>query len=171
MDIRIILCFYCCPVRAAIGSAILDQGGGLSARLQAKLISGVLHGMFQKGRLPGWMQKRLEKKAPEERVYMERMMEMFGIGSTDMAFVRKKSICSQFYSDLVTPLGDGISVPGTVVYIFYAVKMGEQYEARYRQHFKEPDIRRFDMQHEELLVCYPRQWVDEVRRCCDITHI
>lgn len=69
-------------------------------------------------------------------------------------------------SDLVTPLEDGISVPGTAVHIFYAVKMGKQYEARYRQHFKDPDIRTHDMQHEELLVCYPQQWADEVRLCC-----
>jgi len=83
-----------------------------------------------------------------------------------MAFVRKKSIYNQFCSDLVTPLEDGISVPGTAVHIFYAVKMGERYEARYRQHFKDADIRPHDMQHEEMLVCYPRQWADEVCRCC-----
>lgn len=128
----------------------------------------MVHGIFQKGRLPGWMQKRLEKKVSEERVYMDRLPEMFGVGSADMAFVRKESICNQFYSDLVTSLRDGISVPGTAVHIFYAVKMGEQYESRYRQHFKAPDIRRYDMQHEELLVCYPQQWTDKVCRCCEM---
>ncbi len=148
-----------------LGSSDLDQSSGLSARLQARLIADVLHGIFQKGRLPGWMQKRLEKKAPEERAYMDRMLEMFGVGSTDMAFVQKKSIYNQFCSDLLTPLEDGIFVPGTAVHIFYAVKMGERYEARYRQHFKDPDIRTHDMQHEELLVCHPQQWADEVRRC------
>lgn len=25
-----------------------------------------------------------------------------------------------------------------------------------------------DMQHEELLICYPQQWADEVRRCCEM---
>ena len=151
-----------------LGSSDLDQGGGLSARFQAKLISGVLHGIFQKGRLPGWMQKRLEKKPPEERIYMDQMLKTFGAASTDMDFVQKKSIYNQFYSDLVTPLEDGISAPGTIVHIFYAVKMGKQYEARYHQHFKDPDIRRHDMHHEELLMCHPRQWADEVRRCCEM---
>lgn len=150
-----------------LGSSDLDQSGGLPARLQARLISGVLYSIFQKGRLPGWMQRRLEKKAPEERAYMERMLEMFGACSGNMAFVRKKSIYNQFFSDLVTPLEDKISAPGTAVHIFYALKMGEQYEVRYRQHFKAPDICRYDMQHEELLVCYPRQWVNEVCRCCE----
>ena len=152
-----------------LGSSDLDQSGGLSARLQARLISGVLHGVFQKGRLPGWMQKRLEKKTPEERAYMDRMLALFGVGTADMAFVQKKSIYNQFYSDLVTPLGDTISVPGTAVHIFYAVKMDGQYEARYRRHFKDPDIRRHDMQHEELLACYPQRWADEVRHCCEMT--
>ena len=39
---------------------------------------------------------------------------------------------------------------------------------RYRKHFKAPDIRRHDLQHEELLVCYPQQWAEEVRNCCRI---
>jgi hypothetical protein len=91
---------------------------------------------------------------------------MFGIGSRDMAFVKKESIYNQFYSDLVTPLADGIDVPGTTIHIFYATKMGEEYETRYRQHFKNPDIRRHDLQHEELLVCQPEHWAAEVHRCC-----
>ena len=77
---------------------------------------------------------------------MDRMLEMFGVGAENMKFVRKESIFNQFYSDLVTPLEDGISVSGTTVHIFYAVKMGTQYEARYLQHFKSSDIR-------DLLYC------------------
>lgn len=42
-------------------------------------------------------------------------------------------------------------LPGTQVHIFYAVKMGGKYEARYRKHFLNPDIRCQDLQHEELL--------------------
>lgn len=151
-----------------LGSSDLDQETGLSAKFKSRLISGVLHGMFQKGKLPGWMQKRLDRKSPEEKAYMEPMLNMFGVGSQDMKFVTKESIRNQFYSDLVTPLEDGISVPGTTVHIFYAVKMGEQYLARYQQHFKNPDIRRHDMQHEELLVRRPEEWAAEVRRCCGL---
>lgn len=85
-----------------------------------------------------------------------------------MSFVTKRSIRSQFYSDLVTPLADGISTPGTAVHIFYAVKMGPQYLERYERHFKAPDIRRHEMQHEELLACHPEQWAQEVARCCGL---
>ena len=113
-----------------LGSSDLDQETGLSAKLKAQLIAKVLCGIFQKGRLPGWMQKRMDQKSPEERAYMEPMLNMFGVGSDAMAFVQKRSIRNQFYSDLVTPLEDGISVPGTTVHIFYALKMGEKYEAR-----------------------------------------
>jgi pimeloyl-ACP methyl ester carboxylesterase len=151
---------------AILGSSDLDQSSPIPAKLKGQLVSKILHKMFQTGKLPGWMQKRLDKKTTEERAYMEPMLKMFGIGSRDMAFVTKESIYNQFYSDLVTPLADGIDVSGTTIHIFYATKMGEEYEKRYRQHFKSPDIRRHDLQHEELLVCQPENWVAEVRRCC-----
>lgn len=151
---------------AILGSSDLDQETGASARLKAWLITKFLYRIFQSGKLPGFMQKRLEKKAPEERAYMEKMMAMFSVGSRDMAFVRRESIRNQFHSDLVTPLENNIAVSGTQVHIFYAVKMGEEYEKRYRRHFQNPDIQRHDLQHEELLVYCPEAWTAEVRRCC-----
>jgi hypothetical protein len=153
---------------AILGSSDLDQSAPLPARLQGRLVSKILYGMFQTGRMPGWMQKRLDRKTPEQRAYMDPMLKMFGVGSRDRAFIQKESIYNQFYSDLVTPLGEGIDAPGTTVHIFYALKMGEKYEKRYRRHFKNPDIRRHDLQHEELLVCQPEHWAAEVRRCCGI---
>lgn len=151
---------------AILGSSDLDQETGFSARFKAWLIAKILHGFFQSGKLPGFMRKRLEKKAPEDQAYMEKMLAMFGVGSRDMSFVKRESIRNQFYFDLITPLDDGISVPGTQVHIFYAVKMGEAYEKRYRQHFQNPDIRRHDLQHEELLTQSPEKWVEEIRQCC-----
>lgn len=44
-----------------------------------------------------------------------------------MAFVKRESIRNQFYSDLVTPLGEGISMVETTVHCFYAKKMGDVY--------------------------------------------
>lgn len=151
-----------------LGSSDLDQAGILSAKLQAGLVVPMIHKMLRTGTLPGWMKKRLDKKTPEDRFYTEKMLVLFGLGSTRMAFVKKESVYNQFYSDLVTPLEENISVPGTTVHCFYAVKMGEKYEVRYRQHFARPDIRRHDLQHEELLMRYPEQWVEEVMRCLEI---
>lgn len=155
---------------AILGSSDLDQETGPSARFKAWLITKMLYGIFQSGKLPGFMQKRLDKKAPEERAYMEPMLNMFGVGSRDMAFVKRESIRNQFYSDLVTPLEISIAVPGTQVHIFYAVKMGGKYEARYRKYFQNPDIHCHDMQHEELLARYPEKWAEEVRKCCGGTN-
>lgn len=151
---------------AILGSSDLDQETGLSARFKAWLVAKILYGIFQSGKLPGFMQKRLEKKTPEERAYMEKMLAMYGVGGRDMAFVKRESIHNQFYSDLITPLENDIDIPGTQIHIFYAVKMGREYEKRYQQHFQNPDIRRHDLQHEELLIQYPEKWVEEIQRCC-----
>lgn len=153
---------------AILGSSDLDQEDGFSAKFKAWLIGKILYGMFQKGRLPGFMQRRLEKKPADERLYYENMLDMFGMNNTRMSFVERESIRNQFYSDLVTPLENGISVSGTTIHIFYAVKMGERYLERYHRHFENPDIRRHDMQHEELLICHPEMWTEEVRKCCEL---
>ena len=152
---------------AILGSSDLDQERGMTARFKAWLVSIVLARILHRGALPRWMQRRVEAR-PERREYMEKMLEVFGIGAPQ-AFIRRKSIRNQFRSDLETPLADGIDVPGTTVHCFYAAKMGEKYLKRYQQHFKHPDIRRHELQHEELLCCDPEEWAREVRRCCGLS--
>lgn len=151
---------------AILGSSDLDQDEGFSAKFKSWLIANVMHKTFQKGKLPSLMTKKMERLPDSERDYFDKMLGMMGMNSTRMAFVRKRSIQNQFYSDLVTRLENGIDVSGTTVHCFYAVKMGEEYEKRYRQHFAHPDIRRHALQHEELLVCYPQKWTEEIRQCC-----
>ncbi|MBQ2952502.1 MAG: hypothetical protein IJE07_02990 [Clostridia bacterium] len=53
------------------------------------------------------------------------MLTMMGLRDRSMAFAKRESIRNQFYSDLVTPLGDKISASGTTVHCFYAKKMGD----------------------------------------------
>lgn len=149
-----------------IGSSDMDQGSGLSAKLQGWLIGKIMYGVLQKGRLPAFMEKKMNKMPPEEMAYSKKMLEMFGMTGSRMSFVKRESIQNQFYSDLVTPVENGIDVKGTVIHCFYAVKMGEEYLKRYNLHFRSPDIRRHDMRHEELLICYPERWAEEVKRCC-----
>ena len=151
-----------------LGSSDLDQEEGFSAKFKSWLIAKVLHGMFQSGNLPKFFQKRLDKKDPEMREYMEKMLAMFGVGSTKMSFVKKKSIRNQFYSDLITELEEKISVPGTTIHVFYAMKMGGQYLERYQKHFVNPDICEHDLQHEELLFSYPEKWAEEVKRVTNL---
>ena len=154
---------------AILGSSDLDQEDGFSAKFKAWLIGKILYGMFQKGRLPEFIKQRLETKTADERLYYDKMLDMFGMNNTRMSFVERESIRNQFYSDLVTPIKNSISVSGTTVYIFYAVKMGEKYLERYQRHFKNPDIRHHDMQYEELLICYQERWTEEIRKCCEIS--
>ena len=62
---------------------------------------------------------------------------------------------------------DKIDVPGTEIHIFYALKMGENYRARYQQHFANPVIHEQDLQHEELLASYPEQWAALVKQIAE----
>lgn len=151
---------------AILGSSDMDQSGKLAAKLKTVLIGAIMPKLVNKGKLPGFMEKRLAKKTPDERKYMEMMLDSFTANGKGLPFVKKESICNQFYSDLVTEVADQIAVPGTVVHIFYALKMGKQYEQRYRQHFADPDICRHDYQHEELFFCHPEKWYQEVLRVC-----
>ena len=78
-------------------------------------------------------------------------------------YVTMQSCKNQFYSDLITPLPDNIHVPGTEIHIFYALKMGTKYRARYQQHFAHPVLHEQNLQHEELLACHPEQWAHLVK--------
>lgn len=92
--------------------------------------------------------------------YAKAFMDMLG---SARPYVTKKSCKNQFYSDLVTPLPDGIEADGIEIHIFYALKMGEKYRARYEQHFAHPILHEQDLQHEELLACYPDKWARLVK--------
>ena len=41
--------------------------------------------------------------------------------------------------------------------------MGEKYRERYERHFANPVIHEQDLQHEELLACYPERWAQLVK--------
>lgn len=143
-----------------LGSSDLDQASGLVARLQTDLLLPMLYPMIRDGKFKSrFLQKQLERRTAQMGGYVKAFMDMLG-GARP--YVTRRSCKNQFYSDLVTPLPDGIDAPGTEVHIFYALKMGEKYRARYRRHFAHPVIHEQDMQHEELLACRPKEWVELV---------
>ncbi len=151
-----------------IGSSDMDEAHGFSAVFQSRLISGLMYKWMKKGDMPGWIKRINEKKIrnhPEEAEYRTKFMNMFLMPCLSGGTVKKESIYNQFYSDLVTVIDEGIDMEGTVIHIFYATKMGERYEKRYLKHFAHPDIRRHDMQHEELFACHPDEWTREVFDC------
>lgn len=148
---------------AIFGSSDLDQDAAWKAKLKCAIAIPLLHKIISTGEYPRMLQGLMEKKRTP---YRDKFMSMFGIGSGGLPFIRSASVYNQFYSDLVTLLNDHISIPGTTVHCFYAAKMGEKYLARYKTHFVDPVIHRFDMEHEELLVLYPEQWAEKVKRVC-----
>lgn len=139
-----------------LGSSDLDQASPFSAKLQTNLFLPLIYPLIRDGRFKSrFLQKRLEKRTAEMGDYVKAFMDMLG-GARP--YVSLQSCKNQFYSDLVTPLPDKIEIPGTEIHIFYALKMGEKYRARYKKHFVHPVIHEQDLQHEELLACYPEKW-------------
>ncbi|MBQ8641987.1 MAG: alpha/beta hydrolase [Clostridia bacterium] len=148
---------------AILGSSDLDQDTVWKAKLKCAVAIPLLHKIVSTGEYPKILRGLIEKKRTP---YRDKFMKMFGIGNGGLPYMKKESVYNQFCSDLITPLEENISVPGTTVHCFYAAKMGEEYLHRYQKHFKEPVIHRFDMEHEELLVLYPERWVKEVKEVC-----
>lgn len=145
-----------------LGSSDLDQASKFTAKLQTELLLPMLYPLIRDGRFKSrFLQKRLERRAEEMGDYVQAFMEMFG-GARP--YVTQRSCKNQFYSDLVTPLPEKIDVPGTQIHIFYALKMGEKYRARYQRCFARPVIHEQDLQHEELLACFPEKWAQLVKQ-------
>ena len=141
-----------------IGSSDLDQGSPVFARIMTMIV----------GRWIGDAAKS-EKK---QKKLKDMLVKNFGMNmdaETDafmtqfvssIASLHPKTVSREFYSDYVTPLEDDIHVDGTTVHVIYALKMGPKYEERYLKHFRDPDILRFDMQHEAWI--FQKEWTEPI---------
>ena len=144
-----------------LGSSDLDQASPLAASLQTNLLLPLIYPVVRDGKFKAkFLQKQLEKHAKESGDYVKAFLKMFGDARPYMPM---QSCKNQFYSDLITPLPDKIHIPGTEIHIFYALKMGKKYRARYQQHFVHPVLHEQNLQHEELLACHPEQWAHLVK--------
>ncbi|MBP3701033.1 MAG: alpha/beta hydrolase [Lachnospiraceae bacterium] len=148
---------------AILGSSDLDQDPVWKAKLKCAIAIPLLHKIVSTGEYPKALRGLMEKKRTP---YRDKFMDMFHMGKGGLSFLKRESVYNQFYWDLVTPLEEKITVPGTKVHCFYAAKMGEPYRERYQRHFADPVIHSFDMEHEELLVLYPKQWVEKIKEVC-----
>ncbi|OOM14222.1 alpha/beta hydrolase [Clostridium saccharobutylicum] len=146
-----------------LGSSDLDQATKQIAAVKTKLMISFFYKMLHMGKVPRFIRKRMLKKGGEE--FTINGLRMMGIGGVDMSFVTKKSMKNQFYTDLITKIEDNIQVPGTTIHCFYAAKMGKKYKSRYEQHFRRPHIIEHNLLHEELLVCNPKEWVENIKSC------
>lgn len=143
-----------------LGSSDLDQSAAFPAALMTGIFLPFVYPFIRDGKFrQKFLRKRLEKRMQEMPEYAGAFVEMFG---GKRPYITKKSCRNQFYSDLITPLPDNIEVPGTEIHVFYALKMGEKYRARYLKHFSHPVIHEQDLLHEELLACLPEDWAELV---------
>ena len=126
------------------GSPDLDQSGKVSAWLQSKLVVPLLTS-FTKS------EKKMAKTREKLKSFFEMNDEMANRFMGCFAKFSPESIKNEYYTDLLTWLKDNIHVEGTKVHFIYANKMGEKYLKRYRRYFRDPEIREFDMQHEQWL--------------------
>lgn len=144
-----------------LGSSDLDQASPFAAKLQTNLLLPLIYPVIRDGEFKSrFLRKRLEKRAAEMPAYVAAFMEMLG---GKRPYVTEQSCKNQFYSDLVTPLPEKIAVLGTEIHVFYALKMGEKYRERYERHFVRPVLHEQNLQHEELLACYPEKWAQLVK--------
>ena len=147
-----------------IGGSDLDEGSRFTARLAAETVG-------------SWLENSIrdEKKAEKLKKKLNLIgMEAEGDGETSqfidgfiqsIRMLKPGTVKEEFYSDYATRLPKDISVPGTVIHVIYALKMGAKYEKRYLAHFRGPDIRRFEMQHEGWL--FQSEWKAPVLQCID----
>lgn len=126
------------------GSPDLDQCSRLQAKLQSMLVVPLLtkinlndkHRRKTKNMLKSFF--RMDDETAEEFI---RCFSKF----------QPESIRNEYYSDLVTYLNNDINLENTKVHFIYANKMGKKYLKRYKKYFRAPDIREFEMQHEQWL--------------------
>ena len=147
-----------------IGGSDLDEGSRVTAWLAAATVG-------------NWLENSIrdEKKSEKLKKKLSLIgMEAEGDGETSdfidgfiqsIRTLKPGTVKEEFYSDYATRLPRDISVPGTIIHVIYALKMGAKYEKRYLMHFRNPDIHRFEMQHEAWL--FQKDWKEPVLACID----
>ena len=126
------------------GSPDLDQSGKFSAWLQSKLVVPLLTSFTGSEKKQAKTRERLKAFFEMSDETADRFMGCF-------SKFRPESIRNEYYTDLLTHLEDDIHVEHTLVHFIYANKMSEKYLKRYSKYFRDPEIREFDMQHEQWL--------------------
>ena len=126
------------------GSPDLDQSGKFSAWLQSKLVVPLLTSFTGNEKKRAKTREKLKSFFLMDDETADRFLDCFAKFSME-------SIRNEYYSDLLTWLKDDIHVEHTKVHFIYANKMGDKYLKRYKKYFRDPEIREFDMQHEQWL--------------------
>lgn len=129
---------------AIFGSPDLDQRGKVIAKLQSMLVVPMLISFTKSEKKRNKTKKKLKRFFKMSDEMAEKFMKCF-------SKFNPESIKNEYYTDLITHLENDIRVEHTSTHFIYANKMGEKYLKRYKKYFHNPDIREFDMQHEQWL--------------------
>ncbi|SDI30521.1 hypothetical protein SAMN05421493_11157 [Pseudobutyrivibrio sp. 49] len=129
---------------AIFGSPDLDQSGKVAAKLQSLLVVPLLTSFTKSEKKRNKTKEKLKSFFLMNDETAEKFINCFSKFSPE-------SIKNEYYTDLLTYLEDDIEVEHTRAHFIYANKMGEKYLKRYKKYFHNPDIREFDMQHEQWL--------------------
>ena len=155
---------------AIIGSSDMDQAPKWLAKIETAIMIPLFY-PFITGKSDCFLRRKMDKRLQqggESAEHTKKFLEIMGVGSgIDLSFISKESMKNQFCTDLYTKVGEKIHAPGTTIHVFYAKKMGEKYLERYLKYFADPDIREFDLQHEQLLMDAER-WTEEVCKACGV---
>lgn len=150
---------------AIIGSSDFDQSGKIIAAIKTKICVGLCYPLVHDGRFKNWfIQSIFKKYINKADDYVQAFLSVLG----DISFVRKENMKNLYFSDLVTPVSENISVSGTEIHILYAIKMGKKYLKRYYKYFINPIIHKQALRHEELLIMYPQEWTDLIIKICKL---
>ena len=126
------------------GSPDLDQCGRVHAKLQSMLVVPLLTKVNSNDKIHRKTKNMLKNFFRMNDETADEFMLCFSKFSPE-------SIKNEYYSDLLTHLDKDIYVENTKVHFIYANKMGEKYLKCYKKYFRDPEIREFDMQHEQWL--------------------
>lgn len=141
------------------GSSDLDQSGKLAARLQTRIMHPLIASASKSSKKQGKMRKLMTGFFQMSEPVADKFMAYFS--SFD-----PESILNEYYTDLITCLPENIQVEHTKTHFIYANKMGKKYKKRYQKYFVDPDIREFDMQHEQWLFG-DNGWTEPVLKAID----
>ena len=147
-----------------IGGSDLDEGSRLTARLAAETVGSWLENSIRDEKKAEKLKARLDKAGIEAESDNETSEFIDGFIQSIRA-LKPGTVKEEFYSDYATRLPKDIAVPGTIIHVIYALKMGPKYEKRYLAHFRDPDIRRFEMSHEAWL--FQKGWREPVLKCIE----
>ena len=133
-----------------IGSSDLDEGSKFVAWLATVTVGNIIENSMVNEKKFNRFKKLLTNgnKDEEKNRVMGDFLQMFSESIKQLA---PGTLKKEFYSDYSTRLGKNIDVENAKIHVIYALGMGKKYEKRYRTHFKNPDIIKFDMNHEAWL--------------------